>query len=122
MPGKFVGWQKFDAVGFIDGSLGFRVKGPEGFDFVIEKINAVGQVRAHGVNVEDGPSYRILAVFIHVVGMMITGCLQLHSPAVDIQGLAHFQQQGIALQIARGGKPVHQRARRNYQNAVACAG
>ena len=122
MPGKFIGRQKFNAFGFIDGSLGFRVKGPEGLDFVIEQINAIGQVRAHGVNIEDGPSHRILAVFVHIVGVMIAGGLQLHAPVVDIQGLAHFQQQGIALQVARGCQPVHQGAGRYHQNAVACGG
>ena len=118
MPWEFMGRQQFDLLDAVDRTLGFRIEGAQGFDFIIEQVNPVGQVGAHGIDVQDRSTYRVFTMLVHIFGVVIAGGFQLHAPAVDIQVLADFQQQGVALQVTGWRQPVHQGAGRDHQYAV----
>ena len=85
MPGKLVGGQQLNAFNSVDRALGFRIKGSQCFNFVIEQVDAVGTGGAHGEDVQDSPAHRVLAVFIDIIGVPVSGRFQLHAPVVDIQ-------------------------------------
>ncbi len=118
VPGEFVRRQQFDLINAVYRALGLWVEGSQGVDFVIEQVYPVGQVRAHGVDVQDCTANGVLTVFVNVLGVMITGGLQLQAPAFDVECLTGFQQQGVALQVAGWRQSVHQGASRDDQDAV----
>ncbi len=50
---KLAGRQQADAIYLVGGPLGFRVEGAQGLDFVVEQVDAIGSLAAHGVEVQQ---------------------------------------------------------------------
>ncbi len=112
-----MGRQQLDAFNLINGALGFGVERPEGFDLVVEEFDAVGELRAHRVDVQDRAPHRVFAVLLDIVRVPVTGGFQTLPPFVDGQRVPGCQQQGVALGKGRRRQAVHQGPGRQHQQA-----
>ena len=70
---ELAGRQQADRLDLVDRALGFRVEGAQGFDFVVEQVDAIRQLAAHREQVDQGAAYGELTVFIHGVDAAIAG-------------------------------------------------
>jgi hypothetical protein len=58
---EFAGRQQANFRHRIDGALGVDVEGLDAFDFVVEQVEPVGQLRAHREEVDQAAADRIFA-------------------------------------------------------------
>src|SRR5699024_10764486 len=58
--------QHTDGIELAGGALAVRIETANAVDFVIEQIDAIGRVRRHGEQVENGAAQREFAVCVHL--------------------------------------------------------
>ncbi len=68
---KFPRRQQLDRIDLVDRTLGFRIEGAQGFDFVVEQIDAIGQFAAHREQIDQCATHGEFAVLIHRVDVAI---------------------------------------------------
>src|SRR5690606_19824588 len=61
---KFTCRQQVDLLDLVDRTLGFRVKGSQGFDFLIEQVDAERQATTHGKQIQQCAAHRVIAMLI----------------------------------------------------------
>ena len=115
---KLLGWQQVNAVNLVDRALALGVEGAQGFDFLIEQVDAVRQAAAHWVQVEQGAAYGVVAVLIHGIYAAVAGGVQVQAHLVDIQSLADFHQQHRAAEEGAGRQAVQDGGHRYDENAL----
>ncbi len=118
MQREFPRRQQLDRVDFINGALVVRVEGAQGFDFVIEQVDAVRQLAAHRKQVDQRAAHGELAVFVHRVDATVAAGLKARAHLLHIELLADIQHQAAAEQELGRCQAVQGRGDRHYQHAV----
>ena len=95
---ELAGRQQAHRLHFIDGSLGLRVEGAQGLDFIVEQVDPVRQFAAHREQVDQRTAHGELAMLIHRVNAAITAGLKARAHLFDIKLLPHVQHQAAAQQ------------------------
>ena len=122
VKGVLASRQQFDRGHFLDGALALRVERAQAVDVVIQQIDPVGQLAAHGVDVEQGAAQSKLTVFIDRVDVEIAIALQPAPEAVDIQPLTLLEQKTGARDKFGRRQALHQGGNRYDQDATGHAG
>ncbi|MNF51671.1 hypothetical protein D3C84_329950 [compost metagenome] len=97
---ELAGWQQADRFDLVHRALGFRVEGAQGLDLVIEQVDPVGQVAAHGEEIDQGAPHGELAVFVDRIHATIAGGFQTQAHLLHVELLADVQHQAGAEQEA----------------------
>ncbi len=100
-------------------ALGFRVEAAQRIDLVVEQFDAVGLVRAHRVQVEQGAAHREVARVQHLGHVAVARGLEAAFFGVEIELLAAREVERIAGDPGRRRQPLHQRGDRHHQHAAA---
>jgi hypothetical protein len=61
VQGHLPGRQQADFRHLVEGALGIRVEGADGFDLVVEQVDAEGERGPHGIQVDDAAAHREFA-------------------------------------------------------------
>jgi len=117
--------QQLDRFDLVDGALVFRVEGAQGFDFVVEQVDAIGQFAAHREQVDQRSAYGELAVLVNRIDVAIAAGFQARAHLFDIELLPDIQHQAAAEQkfgrrqaMQGGGDRHHQHAVRQFRQPI----
>ena len=105
--GKLVRGQQADFGHGRERALRVRVEGFDAVDFIVKQINAVGQIRAHGEQIDNPAAHGKFARRHHVGHGGITRFHQIFAQPVQIQRLPRFQPKRAPHQERRRCKPLH---------------
>ena len=81
-------WQQADFRHWIDGALGVHVEGLDAFDFIVEQVEPVGQLRAHREEVDQAAADRVFAGRYDLGDVGVTGQGDLGTEFLGIEFLA----------------------------------
>ena len=115
---KFARRQQAHALDLLRRALGFRIKGADGVDFLIQEFNAIGLRAAHRKDVDDGAAHGKVAGFEHLRNMAVAGCNQALGFFVQLEALAVFQHQTGTTDVAARCQALHERGHRHHQHAT----
>ena len=118
LHGELARRQQAHRIDLVDRALRFRVEGAQRLDLVVEQVDAVRLLAAHGVQVDQRAAHGELAMLVDGVDTAVAAGLQARAHLFDIDLLAHVQHQAAAQQEARGGEAVQGGGDRHYKNAV----
>ncbi len=120
VDGKLPRRKQADGLYLLDGTLGLGIEGADAVDLVVEEVDAVGYLAAHGIEVEQRTAHGELPVSHHLGDALVAGAFQPLAEGVDLQPLPCLQDQGVKFQVARWQDALLQGGRRYHQNAAAC--
>ncbi|MNQ31127.1 hypothetical protein D3C85_444920 [compost metagenome] len=115
---KLAGRQQLDRGHLVDRALGFRIEGAQGFDLVVEQVDAKRLLAAHREQVDQGAAHGELAVLVDRVDAAVTRRFQAAAHVVDVELLAGIQHQAATEQEALGGQAMQGGGDRYDQDAV----
>ena len=118
---ELLGRQQVDAVYLVDRALGFRIKGAQRLDLVVQQVDAVGQCTTHWIKIQQRSAYRVVSVFVDRVDAAVAGRVEVDAHPVDVQLLANLQQQDRAAQKLTRRQPVQHRGHGYNKDALADA-
>ena len=119
LHGEFARRQQAHGIHLVYRALGLGVEGAQGLDLVIEQVDAVGQLAAHGEQVDQCTAHGELAMLIDRVDAAVAGGFQPRAHLLHVEGLAHVQHQAAAQQKTRGCQAVQGGGHRHHEDAVA---
>ncbi|MCY1352807.1 hypothetical protein D9M69_391260 [compost metagenome] len=119
---ELAGRQQADGLHLVHRALGLGVEGAQGLDLVVEQVDPIGQVAAHGEQVDQGTTHGELAVFVDGVHATVAGGFQAQPHLVDIQLLADVQHQAGTQQEAGRRQAVEGSGDGHHQHAAFDSG
>ena len=72
VEGKLLGRQQMDMLDLVDRALGFGIKGPQGFNFIVKQVDAQRQAAAHGVQIQQRAAHGVVTVLIDGIDTAVT--------------------------------------------------
>ena len=116
VQGDFACRQQVDFRDLVEGALGVRVEAADAFDLVIEQVDAVGQGRAHGEQVDDAPAHRELAGGEHLLHRTVARFGQAGTQLVGLQPVALLEQEGVGVEIFGWAQALHRGGGRRHEH------
>ena len=113
---------QFDLLDAVHRALGFRVKSPQGFDLIIEQIDAIGRVAAHREHIQQRAADRELAMLENRLNGAVSIQCKAFGEAVGIKGIPYAEIQGVALDVVLWGCSQHGSGNRQDHDAFAQLG
>jgi len=98
LQGELACRQQSHRFDLVDRALVFRIEGAQGFDFVVEQVDPVGQFAAHREQVDQCAANGEFAVFVDRIDAAITAGLKPGAHLLHVQLLADIQDQAAAEQ------------------------
>jgi hypothetical protein len=93
-------------------------KAAQRVDHVVEQFDAVGHVRAHREQVEQGAAHGEVARVEHLRHVAVAGGLEPALFAVEVEAAALAQVERVAGDPVRRRQALHQRGHRHHQHAA----
>ena len=115
---ELAGRQQADRVDLVDRALGLGIEGAQGLDLIVEQVDPVGQLAAHGEQVDQGATHGELAMLVDRVDAAVAAGFQARAHLFDVDRLAHIQHQAAAQQEAGRGQAVQGGGDRHHEDAV----
>ena len=115
--GEFPRRQQAHVFHRVERALGVHVEGAQIVDFVVEQINAVGQRRAGGKQINQAAAHREFTGAVHLGDVGVAGQRQVGAQGVGVELLPLAEHKGAPGQKAHRRQPGHGRADRG-QNDV----
>ena len=104
----------------VEAALAVGVEDADRVDFVAEQVDAVGRHRAHGEEVDQAATHRVLAGAHHLADVLVAGQHQLGAEGGLIQALTLFELKGGAGQEG-GRRQARERGGGGQQHHVQIA-
>ena len=114
--GEFAARQQFDFTHRIQAALGVAVEAADGFDLAVEQVDAVGQGRAHGEQVDQAAADAEFAGRADLGDVAVVGQGQLGAQAFLVQGVALAEMEGVGRQEGRRGQADQGGGDRHHQD------
>ncbi len=105
----------------VNGSLRIDVESADGFDFLVEQIDAVRQGAAHREQIDESAAHAILARGDHLSDVAVAGQRQLRAQLRQAELLFLLEEEGIGGEVGRRRQTVERGARRNQRHVAAAA-
>ncbi|VVN39764.1 hypothetical protein PS624_05329 [Pseudomonas fluorescens] len=115
---KLAGRQQLDRLDLVNGALVFRIEGAQGFDLIVEQVDAIRQFAAHREQVDQRAAYGELAVLIDRVDVAIATGFEARTHLFNVELLADIQYQTAAEQELGRRQAMQCRGNRHHQHAV----
>ena len=122
VQGHFPGRQQADFRHLVQGALGVRVEGADGLDFVVEQIDAIGQGRAHGEQVDEAAAHGEFAGRKHLVHRVVAGPGQAAAQFFPVQPVLFLEQKGVGVEVGRRAQELGRRGGRRHQHVHLALG
>ena len=117
--GEFTARQQADFLHLVLGTLGLRIEGADGLHFLVEQVDAVGHIGAHGEQIQQRAAHGEFTVLEYLADADITRRFQAFAGAVRVQEIALADLEYGAVQPGSGRQPVGQRGGGDDENAPA---
>jgi hypothetical protein len=101
----------------VDAPLGVDVEGTDGLDLVVEQVDAVGNRRAHGEDVDQPAAHAVLARRHHLRDVRVARHGQLLAERLGVEARALLEEEGVGRQVGPR-RQAHQRRGHRHQQRV----
>ncbi len=116
--GKLVRGQQVNRLNFFQRTLAVDVEQTQAVDLIVKKVDAVGLLTAHRIEIEQRATRGVFTVRHHLIDMPITCLLQLVAQQIPRLLLAFLHHQRVAVQKTVRTDALHQRVHRRNQQAA----
>ena len=103
----------------IQRALRVHIESGDGFDLVVEQIEAVGQHAAHGEQIDDAAAHAVFARGEHLLHMVVARQRHLRAEGIEIEFAALLEEEGVSGEIFHRRQRI-QRGGERHDGYVTC--